>query len=85
MRPKLWKSHIVPQVFNFHSIKEIIIDIKYFLIDISYFRESYRLNAISDFDRLIGHQESAKVKFGGGDPFDIDDDGIGDGHSTLKM
>ena len=43
------------------------------------------MNAISDFDRLIGHQESAKVKFGGGDPFDIDDDGIGDGHSTLKM
>ena len=43
------------------------------------------MNAISDFDRLIGHQgASAKVKFGG-DPFDIDDDGIGGGHSTLKM
>ena len=51
-----------------------------------YFIFWFRLNAISDFDRLIGHQgASAKVKFGG-DPFDIDDDGIGGGgHSTLKI
>ena len=75
----LWKTKRTCPI-----IQDRRVDIKYFLIDISYFRESYRLNAISDFDRLIGHQESAKVKFGGGDPFDIDDDRIGGGgHSML--